>query len=605
MRESIHKLKISSDAQDRDVGYLLTHHEDMAMLGAIGPDVFFWAPDYDVVKKLYRLYKNLEEIHDQYEAVVEPLRKIRDAIGEPVKQTLQQALPHSYETVVNLVKELERTSKACKAALSTGLLAGVIEGANLVTDARSLPPLATQFFQEFIPDLQHNRPEQNWYWFDMLHYRRTGDFARKLLKDAPGDRSRAYAYGYLSHIATDVIGHGYVNQIVGGPYRLHVQRHATVENFMDCWAFWNDYGGSVSHLIAEKLQLPDSLPAEIRDLLYQSFKGTYEGIPHPTRLTGHDGFFTPRQIEEAYEAFYLVLQAMGKMGLSKPQEPFSGVGAVLAAAAGGVLQGGAPAPPNLSGAGGCGIEDVFSFGATPRSRECYKNFFEDMGKVLDHLGKLLQWALDKLLDLVDLLLTFILSLPITAILAILYGIQCALYEAYRIAHSVLALQGFIYPLPSELATSHGRSLVSTFQCCAAPFDEFPRWSDLGTSHLLCPPTVLEYPTTAADFYTQGQDVLPEQFIRQRPFDKGALQKYAAAADPQATTNLHSQGVCMGNAVDMTAWMIATAHHPPNPGAKDLVFTNWNLDADRGYGYKTWAGDIPPDGGQWVGGEDWA
>ena len=31
-------------------------------------------------------------------------------------------------------------------------------------------------------------------------------------------------------------------------------------------------------------------------------------------------------------------------------------------------------------------------------------------------------------------------------------------------------------------------------------------------------------------------------------------------------------------------------------------TNWNLDSDRGYGYKTWSGKIPSSGGDVVGDE---
>ncbi|GAH62105.1 unnamed protein product, partial [marine sediment metagenome] len=42
----------------------------------------------------------------------------------------------------------------------------------------------------------------------------------------------------------------------------------------------------------------------------------------------------------------------------------------------------------------------------------------------------------------------------------------------------------------------------------------------------------------------------------------------------------------------TKWMIAVA---ANAGAsvnqQNMVYTNWNLDADRGYGYKTWNGKL--------------
>ena len=51
----------------------------------------------------------------------------------------------------------------------------------------------------------------------MLRYRYAGSFAGNLLANAVTPEQKAYAYAYMTHIATDLIGHGYVNQIVGGP----------------------------------------------------------------------------------------------------------------------------------------------------------------------------------------------------------------------------------------------------------------------------------------------------------------------------------------------------------------------------------------------------
>ena len=114
--------------------------------------------------------------------------------------------------------------------MGTGLFAGVLEGANLLTDAGGISSLSHQFFQMFVPGLQKNEKEKDWYWFDMLHYRQTGNFAYNLVKSATSNREKALAFGYLSHIATDVVGHAYVNQIVGTAYRLNVHRHVTAEN---------------------------------------------------------------------------------------------------------------------------------------------------------------------------------------------------------------------------------------------------------------------------------------------------------------------------------------------------------------------------------------
>ena len=36
----------------------------------------------------------------------------------------------------------------------------------------------------------------------------------------------AYSLGYTTHYVTDVVGHPFVNQVVGGPWRLYWQRQA-------------------------------------------------------------------------------------------------------------------------------------------------------------------------------------------------------------------------------------------------------------------------------------------------------------------------------------------------------------------------------------------
>ena len=73
--------------------------------------------------------------------------------------------------------------------------------------------------------------EQTFFWSDMLHYRETYRFAAVLWQRAcavqdPTLRGRfqAYALGWMSHLATDVTGHPFVNQKTGGPFRLHWQR---------------------------------------------------------------------------------------------------------------------------------------------------------------------------------------------------------------------------------------------------------------------------------------------------------------------------------------------------------------------------------------------
>jgi hypothetical protein len=100
--------------------------------------------------------------------------------------------------------------------------------------------------------LQSAYDEQTFFWSDMLHYRETYRLGATLWRRAndatliadPVARGRfqAFALGWISHLATDVTGHAFVNQKAGGPYRLHWQRHHLVENHMDAQVYNTEHG---------------------------------------------------------------------------------------------------------------------------------------------------------------------------------------------------------------------------------------------------------------------------------------------------------------------------------------------------------------------------
>jgi hypothetical protein len=357
---------------------------------------------------------------------------------------------------------------------------------------------------------------------------------------------------------------------------------------MDTWKYDRYYGQSVNQTLTDRLAFPENLPSSVGDLLHQAFRDTYQGTPHPARLPG-DGFFTRDQVDQTYEIYYEVLQIMKKMSISRPEEPFSGVAEVLADALRDVLEP-PPAPPGAP-TGACSFGDILSFGLTESSRQCYDEFFDQLEDWFEYITELLEWALETLLDLFDLLLALLLTLPISVLLAILYGIQLLLFEVYQTVRHVLALEGFIYPEPDFINDAHGRNLITPVQCGITPF-KYPFLSNLSRSHLVCPLTGVESPTTAADFNEPAVTVTPDVFIQDLPFDPEVLRSYSQSASPEQTRSLERDYLRIGNATDLTAWTIATASDESASGTdKKVAFTNWNLDADRGYGYKTWRGTI--------------
>ncbi|NUO00121.1 MAG: zinc dependent phospholipase C family protein [Saprospiraceae bacterium] len=559
-----------------------------SMLGAIGPDLFFWGPDYEVANKIYLLYKNIESVVDLYNGIVQPFRTIKEAVGEASEELVGTLAPSTLALIKQLIGEMKDTAGIFQSAIGTGIFAGILEGGDLLNNAAGVGSLSRNFFQMFVPEVQKNKHETEWYWFDMLHYRKTGEFAKNLVNDARTPRQKAYSFGYLSHIGADVTGHAYTNQVVGTVYRLNVHRHITSENFQDTWKYARYYNGeSVNKTLFNRMGLPENLPEDIADLLYTSFHKTYADGDHPKRLAG-DGFYTREQLDQTYQLFYEVFKLMDKLSVDRPEEPFSGVMDILSDALNQFSP--PPSPPSASSA--CDWEDTLSFGLTENSRECYEGFFEEIDNWLDYIGELLKWSIETLRNLIDLVTALLLSLPISVLLAILYGIQLLCYQVYRYARLILATNGFVTPEPDELDNSIGRSLITLFQACSKD-GKFPSRGFPETNNLVCPAPQIEFPPTVPARHSYGIKSTPNLFIKEEQFSEKWLKIFAEAKSPEETTGLERS---IGNATDFSARMIAVANMLPDVGeeAKNILFTNWNLDADRGYGFKTWKGEIPQD-----------
>ena len=212
-------------------------------LGAIGPDMFFLLPDFTPGKLTSPLWGASTWIHDTYTWWDTNFLK-------PLEQLLPAAL----------------TAADFANALSGGLaqqLANIFtEASTFITDV--LAVAVTRQIDVFgaLGNGPHSgADEQTFFWSDTPHYRKTFEFARFLweqadknwspadhdlnqqltAKPALRDRLRAYALGWMTHLATDVTGHAFVNEKAGGPYRTHWQRHHLVENHMDAAVYHENW----------------------------------------------------------------------------------------------------------------------------------------------------------------------------------------------------------------------------------------------------------------------------------------------------------------------------------------------------------------------------
>jgi len=180
------------------VGSALSNHPIHAQFGSIGPDMLFWA-DWGgytpIVNTIFDVYHTLDEVYGQLAAIWQP---IGDAIDK-FENALTGGLVHSIQDTVAYAK-------------------GIINAAMLKLITNEI-----DYWQTLKPHFQINAPqdsEKNWNWLDFTPHRYTGRFSKQLIANARANNdlsSQAYAYGWLSHITADVVGHAYVNLAVGGP----------------------------------------------------------------------------------------------------------------------------------------------------------------------------------------------------------------------------------------------------------------------------------------------------------------------------------------------------------------------------------------------------
>jgi hypothetical protein len=200
-------------------------------LGAIGPDIFFMLPDFKppVGNMLWSLASEIRELFTWWDDNF--LGPYESAMG-PISDNLQDELNALSGGLKDTIESIFGTAFAF---LKDEIL-------NLILQQYD-------FFGILSSGVPAGFDEQTFFWSDMLHYRETYRFGaalwqRAAQEDDPTLRARfqAFALGWITHLATDVTGHAFVNEKAGGPYRLHWQRHHLVENHMDALVYNTDHG---------------------------------------------------------------------------------------------------------------------------------------------------------------------------------------------------------------------------------------------------------------------------------------------------------------------------------------------------------------------------
>lgn len=581
--------------------------------GCVGPDfLFFNTKDidptvHDIVTTYFDVYDFIENFkRDLLELVPQPVLDALAAFDEAANAVV---------TSSSTLTELEQLFGDMQQVVD-GLTATLLEAVKRYVSEFNLFELVSHPYRDGVPKgpkppgfdvaTQRATDTNEWWWFDAMHYRKTGKLAQRLLDSTqPDSPLHLYSIGYLTHVAADTVGHPYVNSISGGPYRSHAQRHKASENYQDVFNFLNvrgeDWNFSALHALYNfnfngtvdtENDVPDpftNLPSDLAALIADALNDIYDEDGAPPQ-PDYAKRITPDDVNDTYRLWYRWLKNATDTGTLPPPVPYS-LSAELREVWDQVVD-------NLGDIGDF-LEDAADTAG-------------DLGiwGIFLLLGALILAALAAAAALIDAVLGALTTLGSATIRYAACLIYEQLYNAYEMFRLAVAMNGLAFPLQQHLADprithfanpalpdANGNSVSSILGRLPAL-----KWTVAGLTHnerhLVYPPTGPELPTLfsvptsyldkASTWYAWGD-------ISQQPGVLDQLLELTPDADPANNDDgtklagLLNDKRLLGNALNLTETMydqIKSGRPVPD----------FNLDGDRGYGYLCWeqAGDPAPD-----------
>jgi hypothetical protein len=600
-----------------ELGQAMREHPNFASLGAIGPDLFFFLPDFRdengvaVSSVLIRVLEFLERLYDAVDPYISKWEHYLGPISEDTAEEMSRLTGGLSETVGDIAGEL----------------AGI-----LITALEDFFVQERDWWSFFSLGLNRGYDDQAAFWSDMLHYRQTGAFGKMLWRnaDATGDDgARAYALGYLTHLATDVTGHALVNTVAGGPFRLHWQRHHLVENHMDAdWYLGDPLAPRVGNgypQITESalyfdiafaegtddpvarpsypagntlrdnwtrrrlLDVDSDLPESIAQLLIQTMRDVfYQDGNHPKILRENDGRPAEENIAEAYRLFFRILKLTTVDGFSHEPPPPPDVF------------------PNLD------FPTLTDPAADPPGEDD-GSFWDDVLDFLLALVAVILYIVEVAVYLATLpwaILADVVTYPLR--LGLYYALELPLFHILKNFRSALVMTGYLSPMQDEIiqplicvgntATASWQQvlgdLADVFGGLAgagAPPVEDEAFRDVAYPHSHPDDEFhhpWEYPSSAPELLatTAGPHARgsapPVLFVMQPadPVIRDGLEGATTPAEADSVGRDLEPRRHLGDAVSFSVYLIWLATRT-DPEARAIV--DWNLDADRGYGYHDW------------------
>ena len=624
------------------ISSLASAHANYYALGAIGPDLFFMLPDFrnHLANPLIGVMHFLDDAYEKLDSWF--LEDWERYIG-PVSENTDEAISR-------LTGDLSSTVNKVLGDFSALLTNALID---LVAQSHD-------WWGLFSLGLNVGYDDKDFFWSDMLHYRKTSLFAQQLWALAEdratesdddaklwSDRLKAYALGYITHVATDTSAHPFVNEKAGGPYRTHWQRHHLVENHIDAktWddkhgmdtnynmftesalhykiAFSDDGGDARAlppyppgdntlrglYVRRRHLDLDSEMPEELATLLFDAMDTTYQTMAQasnhgvsrtcPDIIPSDDGRPSVETIQETYLTLFRYLKFSTLDGFSheKPMPP--------------------DVFPNLDFPQLTDPHDD-----APSEADNDMSFWDWVLAIL----RFILWLVAVAVWLATILPTIIADLGTYPLRVIAYyTIELPLFMMIKAERLVMVMTAYFHPMPDEIdnglieigSSNHGNFLrvlsdvddilgtgldVGDSVAEPIPDPQFPRQTKFEQGGFLNSvlPNVSsdeyhhpwDYPTTPVEICPtfagpwQPGDLPDKLLDGSIPSNQGLIQKYAEAADPHETDTISFNEVTASNNIgDPVNFSSFMMWLLARPEIGEAP--DWNLDADRGYAYKCW------------------
>lgn len=589
-------------------------HPQYAYLGAIGPAITDFMPGNRVENPLLDIWAEIFSLIGDGMRVEKGLLTVLSDIRTLLAQFQPIVESEDFDALNAIKDELGKVTEVddqLQAIFDQIPFIILPIGAGIMANMR--PAVSSVSINDPVP--------QNNFWElrNFLYWKKTGDFAKKLLDKAKEDgvaEHIAYAYGYLVSYVANVTGSPFVNSSIGAPYRNQWWRHRWVNNYIDAWVHgkyetgatmtgdipnppYEDWTNLCDADLHKKIELSEHDPQELMAKLYKNeplsdtvyltsgfgqywisaFKETYN---NPDATVGD---LEPSDLNDAYLLTWLILWF---------QTSSDGLGCNI--------------QPEISPSVDCGEEpswvtpEASDEGGTvtvPAPPEPEIESDPDVGKIISGVilallglgflatgnagaGGVAIWQ--GVEDIIEGA-----SAPNWDKLKCdLFWYNLYIYHGVEALHEILSVAAFRYPRATDLGID---SIISEFfPDIIEPYDsgktvtksrahdEFPKkvWST-GFNWMDYPSGALEMPSTIA-YMTAAY---PSFFIDDpaNPLSNGEVRIGGSwPVRTSITTSAAVLPIQFGNAVENA---IDLFRH------LDGDFPNWNLDADRGLAYHTW------------------